>query len=270
MIQQCANVNDSLTEQLTINSTATPLKRTSEDPEDPLISKRAKKEYDKKHPQDTIPTALPTTNGTYVPPVEDASGLFTIDTNPTPVEQLLNSSDTKVDQVSKKGSSGKKRRRSGSGQQVAQPNPSLPKETSPAQLPKAKRKKIKHDQEKQPQQPQLQASTVDENTEHVAALERKVALRLKEKEDRRQKKEEKKRKRESSHSTPDAREEVLAGTENNDLAKHLKPAAKPSKRRKQELKQQQAAAKQETPNTTTEDNKQANTKQSKQASKVAT
>jgi len=269
MIQQCACL------LAQVKGIPKPIKRNSEEPEDQPTLKRAKREHGQKNDQETNPTIPSTTNTTYIPPVTDASGLFTIDTNPSPVDQLLGQAINGTHPSMKEPSS-KKRRRSGSDQHAAQRTPPQPTETTPVHTPAIERKKTKHDQELQTPQPQAQPESNikeendDGDEEHATAFEHKVALRLKEKEEKLQKKANKKRKRESDLSNLNvASEDVL---ENNDLAAHLEPESRAKRRRKQsvrQIKQLPSVVKVEDEEVATTDTKQDTTKKAKRAKRAA-
>lgn len=223
MIQQCTDANTILSQQKPGAITVKATKRNSEHLEVQSTNKKAKKKHGDKSGKNTDTTQPTKTNGTFAPPIEDPSGLFSIDSNPTPIEELLkpNGTDNEVGKSKKKGRD-KRRRSSQDIQAPTQPSPVQSDESS------VKRKKTKHDKDDN------QSIPGKEDEEHAEAFEQKVALRIKEKDEEKKKKANKKRKRESDSSAANVEEKVEPV--NADLALHLLPPLKPGKRRRLELK----------------------------------
>ncbi|KAK5947529.1 hypothetical protein PMZ80_001681 [Knufia obscura] len=225
MIEACASIttDNASAEKVQKEGIKGNRKHSSEEPQDQPAMKRAKRAkldpFDLSEQPKPIPTAP-------APPVEDASGLFTIDPNPTELRTLLN--DYGRSSWSKKA----KRRRS-------QEEPSVPlgeEIHDGGSGPSAtKRAKIEH------------GKTVDPSAEIVedyeASFEAKVELRLKQKEQDRQKKAIKKRKRESDG----------AGGGNGEPAINGGPA------------NQNIATAQQDPSTISSESRQANTKRPRRA-----
>lgn len=166
-------------------------------------------------------------------PVQDPSGLFSIDSNPMTPNEFAEIEARK----------GKRMSRDWDGERQQAPHATSGL-ISKREAHPAKRQK------------QLHGAEQTKADQRAQTFEQNVELRLKEKEDKRQQKLNRKRKRESGDSTLDPKP-------NEDLIKHLSPALKPSKQRKKDLKDQLEVARASDPSSTFADVKAANTNKAK-------
>lgn len=224
MIEACTSINGAGVDQGHIETTIGGRKHSSEETQDQPTAERAKKARNDQSEPNSSP---------HVPPVTDASGLFTIDPNPTAVNILLNDFN--------KPSNSKKSKRRHSEQESTQ----APNEEVYVNGGDRATKRVKT---VQPSPQELE--------EHNKSFEAKVELRLKQKEQDRQKKASKKRKHES-----DGLGEI-DGTSlvQDDLTGHLHPKQTPRQKRKSDLKAQLETDKQQDLSATMTEVKQANTK----------
>jgi len=206
-------------------------KHSTEEPQNQPPKKRARKvQENQAHGLESSPAA-------HVPPVTDASGLFTIDPNPTKVDILLSDPN--------KSSKSKKRKQRQSEQEIT-PLVDDELQTTGGSRPLRKRVKTAHEATVQP--------SPEEIEEHENSFEAKVELRLKQKEQDRQKKATKKRKRESDR-TEAGFESVINGS----LEEHPPPKKRPGRRGKADLNEQWEASTQPEPGATSDNVRQANT-----------
>jgi len=247
MIEACASITtgDASAEQVRNQTVNGNRKHSSEEPQDRFAPKRAKRSK-----LDPFALSEPTKPASTapIPPVNDASGLFTIDPNPTAINALLNDFD-KVS-TSKKG----KRRRS-------QPEPTRPLGeevyVGGGAPPATKRFKTEHEK--------VLNSSAEVVEDYERSFEAKVELRLKQKEQDRQKKGIKKRKRGS---------DVARGSEDGpavdgDLVGHDLRKQIHTQKHGPGLKEQIDIPTQQNPSTTTGGSKQANTKRPRRAAAEA-
>lgn len=174
MIQSCADIPFNVTSVGSAwNETVLDhRKHSAEEPHSQPATKRARKSS--KHSADSVGPGP----AVHIPPITDASGLFTIDPNPTKVDALLSDPN--------KPSRSKKRKQRRSEQELNQVTDDE-RYTNGGSLPLRKRVKTAHEVTVQP--------SPEEMEEYNNSFEAKVELRLKQKEQDRQKKAMKKRKR---------------------------------------------------------------------------
>ncbi|KAK5094034.1 hypothetical protein LTR70_005476 [Exophiala xenobiotica] len=233
MIQACANipVENTGVDHTRKETVVGHHKHSAEEPRNQAPKKRARK-VQKNQAGD-----LESSPAAHVPPVTDASGLFTIDPNPTKVDILLSDPN--------KSSKSKKRKQRQSVQEIT-PLVDDELQTTGDSLPLRKRVKTAHEATVQP--------SPEEIEERENSFEAKVELRLKQKEQDRQKKATKKRKRES--------DQIEAGFEsviNRSLEEHPPPKRRPGQKGKADVNEQWEASTQPEPGATSDNIRQANT-----------
>jgi len=233
MIQACTNIPSKNTSvDHTGNETVDGHhKHSAEEPQNQPPKKSARKI------QKNQADGLESSPAAHVPPVTDASGLFTIDPNPTKVDILLSDPT--------KSSKSKKRKQRQSMPEIT-PLVDDELQTTGSNPPLRKRVKTAHEATVQP--------SPEEIEEHENSFEAKVELRLKQKEQDRQKKATKKRKRES-----DQTEAGLESVINGSLEEHPPPKKRPGRRGKVDLNEQREASTQPEPGATSDNVRQANT-----------
>lgn len=233
MIQACANI---LSVNTGVDHTGNETlvghhKHSAEEHRNQPPKERAKKV--KKNQAD----GLESSPAAHVPPVIDASGLFTIDPNPTKVDIPLSDPD--------KLSKSKKRKQRQSVQEVTQlVDDEL--QTNGGSLRLRKRVKTAHEATVQP--------SPEEVEEYDNSFEAKVELRLKQKEQDRQKRATKKRKRESGRTEAGFESAMDEGLEERSL-----PKQPPSQELEVSMNEQREATTQQEPSATSDGVRQANT-----------
>lgn len=240
MIKACASMTTEgagadQTRNETVNENR---KHPSEESQGQHATKRAKKaKKDKAGASERVPAA-------HIHPIKDASGLFTIDPNPTAVNTLLDGFGS-----ASAFKNGKRRR---SEQETSQPLGEGAHDDC-TRGPATKRVKKEHEMTGEPTSEDVEA--------YNKSFEAKVELRLKQKEQDRQKKAMKKRKR-GSDGTEEFEDNSAV---NAGFAEHLHPKQTPSQARKADLKERFEISKPKGAAVTMDDVSQANTKRVRRA-----